>query len=608
MKTTLFLIALFASSLVQAQNNDLQLANLYYSKGEYEKAAPYSEKVYDQDPSKTNFFRLFDCYKRLDDTRGAEKLLKKQISRYRYDFEYPVMLGAFYEESGDDDKALKVYENIIDDLPDNRNSVINVYNAFRANNKNDLALQTLQKGKKTIKGNYPLQIQFADLYGAMGENERMIDEYLDLLNDFPNYESYVQNILSRKIDFSESGTKEYDHLKTALLDQVQKKPQQSAYTNMLVWLFIQSKNFNGALVQVQALDKRQRGGGFRVFDLGRMCLENKEYETARKAFRYVKDLGETNPLYYRAEAALLNTRFIEVTTNRKYSAPEISAATNEYREAIKRLGAQPTTISLIKELAHIEAFYGAQPDSAMLRLNEALQIGSLTDVQRAELKVELADILVLNGDIWEASLYYMQVDKDFKYEPIGQEAKFKNARIFYYDSEFDFAQSQLDVLKQATSKLIANDAMELSLLITENFGIDSNYQAMGWFARAELLIAQHKYGEAYLYFDSIQTAYNYHSLGDEILLKKAEAEMQQGKWDQAIVFLDELLKFYAFDILADDAVFYLGDIYENQLNDPVKAEEYYKKILFDYKGSLHSTEARKRFRRLRGDNVESEEL
>jgi tetratricopeptide (TPR) repeat protein len=241
-------------------------------------------------------------------------------------------------------------------------------------------------------------------------------------------------------------------------------------------------------------------------------------------------------------------------------------------------------------------------------LSTALQIPGLTDMQRAETKMQLADIEVLNADIWEASIFYMQIDKDFKYEPIGQEAKFKNARIYYYDGEFDFAQSQLDVLKQSTTKLIANDAMQLSLLITENYGLDSNYEAMYWFSRGDLLIEQHKYDEAFVYFDSIQKVYNFHSLGDDILLKKSYAMQRQGKWTDAVDYLTELLKYYPFDILADDAVFQLGDIYQNQLSDNEKASEYYRKILFDYKGSLYTIEARKRFRILRGDKISEDEL
>jgi tetratricopeptide (TPR) repeat protein len=141
----------------------------------------------------------------------------------------------------------------------------------------------------------------------------------------------------------------------------------------------------------------------------------------------------------------------------------------------------------------------------------------------------------------------------------------------------------------------------LSLLITDNFGIDSNYTAMTWFANGDLLIEQHRYDEAFVLFDSIIKKFPYHSLGDEILLKKSKAMQLQGKWTEAVSYLEELLKYNSEDILADDALFQLGDIYENQLNDKEKAAEFYKRILFDYKGSLYGVEARKRFRALRGD-------
>ncbi|MBU2020335.1 MAG: tetratricopeptide repeat protein [Bacteroidetes bacterium] len=602
----LYIFLLFISTSVLAQDTDFQLAQLYYSKGEFEKALPYVEKIYDREPSKVNFLKYYQCLVETKNLKDAEKLLKKQLSYNRFDSEYAIILGEFYENQNEIAKASKIYEGIIDDLPNNPNGIIQVYNAFRAKNKNDYALKTLDKGDKLLRGTYPLQIQYADYYGAIGQTEKMMDAYVDLLQGYPNYLSYVQNVLSRKIDFSDEASKEYDYLKNILLLKNQKNPDDQISTNMLVWLFVQRRNFNAALTQIIALDKRRNENGFRVFDLGQMCLENGEYATARTAFDYIRNLGPTTPLFYRAEIEYLHTRFLEITTERNFSQEDITNSISTYYSTINRLGWKQTTISMIQELAHIESFYANQPDSGIVHLKRAISIPGITDMQRAELKMDLADILVLNGDIWDASIYYLQVDKDFKYESIGEEAKYKNARIFYFDGEFEFAQSQLDVLKEATSKLIANDAMRLSLLITENYGLDSNYQAMLWYAMGDLYIEQQQYDMAFLYFDSIQTEFNTSPLGDEILLRKAEAMQKQGKWMEAISYLEELLKFYAFDILADDAVFQLGDIYENHLSNPEKASEFYKKILFDYKGSLHSNEARKRFRKLRGDKTSSD--
>ena len=605
MKRFLFLLLLCYSPLFFSQEGtEQQLAQYYFSNGEFDKAVSYYERLYSKENSKVNFTRYYECLMKTDNKKEAEKLLKKQIAQNKTNYEYKVQLGEFYEQSGDVEKANKIYDYLIDELSDDPTTVLEVYQAFKGKGKNDYAYKTLVKGRKALKKTYPLNIQFAELYAVKGEVENMINEYLDLLDVQSNYGETIQDLLAKQIDFSQDSVAEYDILRQKLLVRIQKKPNETVYSEMLIWLFIQKKNFSAALIQVQALDKREDAQGRRVFELGEICVENKEYETARKAFQYILQLGEDLQFYYQAEKALLNTRFLEVTTFRTYSKEELDATIVEYEKALVRSGKRRATLSLIIELAHIQAFYSNQAPIAITNLEDALKLPALTDMERGEVKMQLADILVLKGDIWEASLYYMQVDKDFKFEPIGHEAKFKNARIFYYDGEFDFAQSQLSVLKESTSKLIANDAMKLSLLITDNFGIDSNYTAMTWFANGDLLIEQHNYEEAFALFDSILKNFSYHSLSDEILLKKSRAMQLQGKWVESVAYLEELLKYYSEDILADDALFQLGDMYENQLNDKEKAAEYYKRILFNYKGSLYVVEARKRFRALRGDKPE----
>jgi tetratricopeptide (TPR) repeat protein len=586
---------------------DQQLAQLYYTKGEFVKALGYYEKLYTADPSKFYFNRYLDCLIATDQRKDAEKLLKKQAGANRFDSEYKVRLGQFYEDGNETDKAQKIYSELIDELVPDAGQIIQLYNAFKSKGRNDLALRTLEAGRKLLKETYPLHFQFAELYGAMGQTEKMIEEYLDLLDYYSSYYQTLQTVLSAQFDLSAKESKEYELLKNALLERVQKKPNDTVYAEMLIWLFLQRKNFNAALTQAQALDKRQGEQGLRVMEVAKIFVENKDYESARKGFKYVISLGEEKSYYYEAERALLNTRFLEVTTNRNFSAEELNQTIQEYRTTLERIGKKRSSVPLSIELSHILAFYANQSAEAIDMLTKILAIPGLTDMQKAEIKMELGDIQVLHGDIWEASLLYMQIENTFKFEPIGNEAKYKNARIFYYDGEFDFAQSQLNVLKESTSKLIANDAMQLSLLITDNFGLDSNYQAMSWFANADLLIEQHQYAQAFALFDSIIKNFPYHSLGDEILLRKSKAMRQQGEWTEAVRYLEELLKYHREDILADDAVFQLGEINELHLNNPEKASDYYKTILFDFKGSLYSEEARKRLRALRGDVPDEED-
>lgn len=600
MRQLIFIFIFLVSGITYAQGTDHQLAEHYYGNEEYDKAAIYYRKLYEENDNKFYFNRLVECLIETGEDKEAEKLLKRRVSKDKSDQEVHIQLAKFYEERGEGDKAEKIYTDLIEDMRASSRSVITLYNAFKAQGKNERAYQTLVKGRKLLKKTYPLNFQFAEYYGSLGQTENMMNEYLDLLDYHPSYMSSLQRVLSNHVDFSEEESEEYEILKKALIERTQKHPSEVIYAEMLTWLFIQRQNFGAALVHVRAMDKRTKANGRLVFDLGAICVENKDYTTAKKAFEYVIELGEGTNYFMRSQNALLNVRFLEVTTLRNYSEEELNETLKAYQNALTTYGKKRSTISLMMELAHIQAFYADQSVQAIDLLWEALEIPGLTDMQSAEIKMQLADIHVLDGDVWEASLLYMQVDKDFKYEAIGHEAKFKNARIFYYDGEFDFAQSQLDVLKQSTSKLIANDALKLSLLITDNYGLDSNYIAMNWFANADLLIEQHKFDEAFSLFDSIIVNYPYHSLGDEIQLKKAHAMQIQGKWNQAIDELEELLKFYPDDILADDALFQLGDIYENRLMNNEKAAGYYRQILFDHKGSLYTEEARKRFQKLRG--------
>jgi tetratricopeptide (TPR) repeat protein len=599
---------LFTSVVLSQAETDQQLAQYYYANGEFSKALTYYEKLFSKEQSKFHFNRLYECLIQEKELKEAEKLIKKQISNNRSEQEYIVILALFYEENQEPDKALKLYNDLIQDLPDDPTKIIGLFHIFRTKNKNDLALSTLEKGRKLLKDNYPLNFQFAELYGVLGKQENMIAEYLDLLSQKSEYAASIQAVLSRQIDFSAEESKEYSLLKSSLLERIQKNPNELVYSEMLIWLFIQKKNFSAALTQIQALDRKLVEQGRRVMELGKMCVENEAYETARQAFNYVRQLGDDKLYFYHAESSLLNTRFLEITTNRNYSKEELVATISDYQATLTRIGRQKTSIPIILELSHIQSFYGNQSKEAITMLRQTLSIPGLTDMQRAEIKMKLADIYVLDGDIWEASLLYMQLEADFKFEPIGHEAKFKNARIFYYDGEFDFAQSQLSVLKESTSKLIANDALQLSLLITDNFGLDSNYTVMTWFAKADLFIEQRRYQEAFQLFDSINKEFPYHSLSDEILFKKSQIAEQQGNWSGAIPFLEELLKYHGEDILADDALFHLGDIYENHLHNKEKAIGYYKTILFDFKGSLHAIEARKRLRNLRGDIPDHEDL
>lgn len=589
---------IFSFAFAYAQNTDEQLANYYFNEGDCDKALPYFEKVYAKNPSEFIYTRYLSCLREKDKDKEALKLIEQQSSIYPEMVLYQVAIGEEYERQKDQKKADKTYLDLINNLAPNPRTIIDLQKAFSNLGKHQLALQTLQKGDQLLKGNYPLNIQYAEVYGALNETEKMIKEYINLLDYNPGMISSLKMIIPRMIDFEEEENERFTMFQNELIRKIQKNPNDQVYSELLIWALIQRRNFPAALIHSKSLDKRTSNDGREVYKLGNQAAQNNDYATARSAFKYIIELGEGKPYYFAAEQLLLNTRFKEITTLRNYSQEQVNETIQEYKNALARMPKNGKALPIIREMAFIQAYYGNQSQAAITTLEEALTYPKYNDIEEAKIKMLLADVMVLRNNVWDASLLYMQVEKKFKYEPIGQEAKFKNARIFYYDGDFIFAQSQLDVLKEATTRLISNDAMNLSILITDNLGLDSNYVAMRQFAKADLWLEQHKYDEAFKLYDSIIDIFPDHKLKDDILMRKAQAYQNQGEWNKALAFLQQIVDKHGDDILADDALYQMAQIYENHLFDNKKAAEYYFQLMRDYPGSLFVTEARKAYRKI----------
>lgn len=599
MTRTLFIIAsLFLTISVIAQPaSDQQLAQYHFTKGEFDKAEPYLEKLFNKSKTKYYFSRLLTCYKELDKMKDAEKLAEKQVKRFPEDYSYKLSLGEIYELTQRSDKANDLYQEIIKDIPMVSYQISRLSDEFKNLGKYDLALQTLNKGRKGLGKKFNFNYRFADIYAIQGKTDLMIDEYLDLIEAQSNSVSTIEIILSRQFDFTEED-KDHDLLRTKILEKIRKNPSEIAYDQLLIWFFIQKKDFYSAYVQAKAMDKKEKGSGRAVYNLGMVCITNNSYATARKCFQYVIDLGEDKPLYNIAQSKILSVSYTELTTKRNFTTSELNEVLTTYKNGMTNLTVRRGTFETFMEYAEILAFYANQPQKAKTTLEDLIQQPSLTSNQKAEAKILLGDVHVVLDEIWDASVLYLQVEHDFKHDVLGHEAKYKNAKVYYYDGDFKWAQAQLDVLKASTTKLIANDALKLSLLITDNLGLDSMLAPMQLYAKADLLIQQRKYDEAFSTLDSIAGVNPFHALNDEIFMAKANAYMQQGKWELAIDQLSKIYTNHSDDILADDALFKMADIYENHLFNLEMAKEKYRKILFEYKGSLYTVEARKKFQEL----------
>jgi tetratricopeptide (TPR) repeat protein len=589
-------------SPIGSRSSDEQLAAHYFQNKEYEKAAYHFEKLFDKNPIERYYQNLLTCWIETESFNKAEKLVKKQMKRNPYAMSYVVDLGYVYKREGKKDDAKKIWEKAINDISPNQNQIFELATAFANKKETDYALATYLKGRKILNGLYTFHFEIADVYAQKGDYTAMINEYLDVLLINENYIQQVQNSLLR-IYQSAPEDKKNESLKIELLRRIQKYPDKKIYSEMLIWIMMQERDFNGALTQSIALDKRLKEDGGRVFSLAHMAAGNQQYEAAAKGYQYLIDKGKDNYYFSSAKIELLHVAFKKITEQAKYNKEELFALEKNYQITLSELGKTGSTASLMRDLAHLYAFYLHEPAKAIAVLDDVIAMGRITPQLKAECKIDLADILLLENDIWEASLLYSQVEKEFKHDELGDKAKFRNARLSYYIGDFKWAQAQLDVLKGSTSKLIANDAMHLSLLITDNTTIDTNEVPLQIYARAELLAFQNKLNEATLTFDTINTYFPGHSLADDILMSKARIFEKKQDFENALKLYEELLAAFSDDIYADDALFRIAEIYQTVFNNTDKAKELYQKMLTEYPGSIFVVESRKRIRQIRGDIV-----
>lgn len=583
-------------------SSDLRIANKYAYSGQCTNAIEMYE-TFESKLSLQNYYTTFlKCLLEEKKYTEAISLVKKARKKYPNQITYIFDLGLVYKNKGDKYRADKEFKKSLDNLRAGRtNDVKTLAAKFSKNGESEWLYKVYEKGQE-LNPNYEFGFQQASSLANLGQTEKMIDVYLDLIEKKANNLNTVKIKLQNSLGRTKSSKDNYDLLRKKLLLRVQ-KTNNSELTELLVWLYIQSNEYDAAYIYTKALDKRLKEDGSRMFDLAYVAYENKAYQSAIKCYQYIINLGSENTYYKDAKISELIVAG-EALVETDYSTEELLELDKNYQSVISELGETRDMVYLMKDYAKIKAFYLYDYPSAIQLLEKSIQLLDDGKLQ-AECKLMLGDILLITNEEWDAILLYSQVEKSFKENPIGHQAKYNRAKVSYYQGQFDWAQAQLDVLKASTTKLISNNAMKLSLFITDNLGLDTSAMAMNMFAKADLLGFQNKLDESMNLLDSMLSIFPGHTLTDDIIFKKADIHIKRKEYTKAAALYEKVATDFSYDILADDALFSWADLLENKLNDKEKAMEIFEKIVLDYSDSIFTTEARKRFRNLRGDeNIE----
>jgi tetratricopeptide (TPR) repeat protein len=580
---------------------DMNLANQYFANGEYEKAATLFGQLLETNAG--NEFvvnRYVECMINLEKYEEGEKIIKKLIKKTPGSGNLYVQYGNLQERQGKLAEANEQFDKAIEVVSPDYNSIYRLASQFTYANKFDLALRTYERGATLLKDKTIFSMNLGELYRRKGDSEKMIENYLNsLINNDGSRLGMVQISLARFLSPEEFGI-----LQSQLYTRIQ-ADESPDFIELLAWSFIQTKDYKNALRQLKALDQRLGENGIRVFKLARDAAEDKDYDSAISAYQYItQEKGAQNPYFFLAKQGLTKARRDKITTGYSYSAEDLRLLEAEYQSFLDQYGMNRQTSTLVLEMAELEALYVNDLSKAIGLLDTLIRVPGLERDDRSRAKINLADYYLMTGERWESTLLYSQVDKDNKEEVVGQEARFKNAKLAYYNGDFQWAQAQFDVLKASTSKLIANDALDLSVFIMDNLNLDTTSDAITLYAGAELLVFQNRFEEAIARLDTLRREFPEHSLQDDIFYLEAQIAQKRNDFVKAAALYQKVADTYPEDIRADNALYALAQLYETRLDAKDKAQTLYEKIFTDYSGSVFAVDARKRYRLLRGDKVQ----
>jgi tetratricopeptide (TPR) repeat protein len=590
MKKIFIYIVLLWSTFAFSQNE--QLAQYYYERGDFEKARISYEELLNSTPSYTQYFlRVVDCYQQLQKFDLAEKAIQDRYDKYK--------LGAFLVELGynsqlqkNQAKATMYYDQAIEKIKKNPNDVYGIGNSFEKKVLLEYALKAYQTAMQ-VQPNFNFNFQIGLLYGQLGKTDLMID--LLLKESFENQQnvSLIQMQLARFMNGETDNTAFKDAMRKALILRTQ-KDQDVFWNHYLSWFYVQQKEFGKAFIQEKAIYKREPESLSSIVNLSQFALNEDDTETAEEILNFI----------------LLNTKDLEllVQTNsylmqikiEKAQEKDYVAINTELEHLLTTYEITPFTLSLQLIQAHFLAFNLKKPEEAKAIVKKALEL-NLNDYQKADVKMELADILLLEEKFNQALIYYSQIQLDLKNDVMAHEASLKAAKTSYYKGDFEWALKQFKELKAANTQLIANDALEYFLLINDNTAVDSTQTALKQFAKGDFLLYQNKKQEAIELFQNILKSYKGQEIEAVTLLRLGKIYESLKEYSAALKQYQQIIDSHSDGIYIDEALFFLAEIYNDELHDSEKAKALYEKVIFNHQDSIYFVDARKKYRQLRGD-------
>jgi len=612
----LFLLLIFGMQAprVFAQQVDstlvarFQLAESFLRAGQFQRAIALLEDLNERSPETHVFYeRLRTAYENVKRFDDAIVLVNRKIESEPFPSLYVSEKARLQYLAGRETLALETWHEAIETNPALPAVYLLVYHSLMQVRLFDHAIYFLEMGREALNDELLFQTDLAYLYGLNSEHDKAINEYISLLSQNESQLNFVRSRLNQFI--SDDGAMEQSIAATEAA--VASTPLNRSFRELLSWLYIEAGRFNDAFTINQAIDRLESEEGRVLFGFAQIASEAGVYDVAAKAYgeilaRYplasssaeaLRGLGLMSEQWANADGV----RVFDAAGNPVFGT-KYHEALDTYRLFLKQYPLHQMYADVLRRIGHLQQNVFFDLDSAEKILSEVIGRYSHT-VAADEAALDMGQLYLMKNDLAQSEIQYSRLISRLRTGDLADEARFELALLYFYRGQFASALTLATALQENTSTDVANDAIELKLVLIENKGPDSLDTPLKTYAEALMLKRQRKPERALETLDNMIEDTGDHALIDDARFQRAELLQLLGRMEEAYQAFAEISLIHPGSFLADRSLMSAARIQEQEFDDPAGAIQTLSTLLTEYPGSLLISEARARIRNLRGDGA-----
>ena len=590
------------SSILRKQDRNYRLARQYEAAGKYEEALQIYRRLWDDNLQNITYYRgLKNNLILLKQFSEAVKTTEQMLT-IKKNYYIEADLGDIYYKLGNKEKALKIWNDIIERNKTKPGAYQAVANSMLSNRLPEDAIKVYKRGRKNNSNKSLFLVEMANLYNSRLDYQNATLMYLEYLKYMPNQFSFVEGRLAKLA----KNIEEVEPIIQIISAEIKNQNESILLRRLLAGLYIQDSNYKQALEAYKFIDNnvdykssKNKDWGKELFNFARNAFKDGAYEYSKQAFKILILRYPDSPLVPRSQLGLAEAA---------YRQQEYTVAIEEYQKIITSYPRYGEAKRSYLQIGEIKLNHFNNPNAAKEAFNTILNKFPFSD-DHFEAMFKIGECEIYLSKLEKAKKWYQNAAASKRVtDAIKERAYYKLALIDFWQGDFDAAQKRLEQITQIQpifrrkdkTGFYVNDALELSIFIDEN---KQEVEVLKEYSNCMFLLNQNSYDDALIKLNELLVKNPQSQLADDTLLRIGEIEIELIHFQEAINAYRLLISNFPKSLSCDIAQKRIGEIYETKLGDIGLAMKEYELVLSNYPESLLVEEVRKKIRELEKTSV-----